>query len=43
MPDLAVWQWLVLALGAILIGYSKTAVNGVGSIAVVLFVAVTPE
>jgi uncharacterized protein len=42
MPDLVVWQWLVLVLGALLIGYAKTAINGVGSIAVVLFAAVLP-
>ncbi|MDP9219120.1 MAG: sulfite exporter TauE/SafE family protein [Actinomycetota bacterium] len=42
MPDLTVWQWLVLAFGAVLMGYSKTAVNGVASIAVVLFAAVLP-
>jgi uncharacterized membrane protein YfcA len=42
MPDLTVWQWLVLAFAAVLMGYSKTAVNGVASIAVVLFAAVLP-
>src|SRR5580765_469619 len=42
MPDLALWQWLVLAFAAMLTGYSKTAVNGVGSIAVVLFAATLP-
>jgi uncharacterized membrane protein YfcA len=42
MPDLALWQWLVLAVAAVLTGYSKTAVNGVGSIAVVLFAATLP-
>jgi uncharacterized membrane protein YfcA len=42
MPHLEVWQWLVLAFAAVLIGYSKTAVTGVASIAVVLFAAVLP-
>src|SRR3954471_1263293 len=42
MPDLVLWQWLVLLVGAVLIGYAKTAINGVGSIAVVLFAAVLP-
>jgi uncharacterized protein len=42
MPALALWQWFVLAFAAVLIGYSKTAVNGVASIAIVLFAAVLP-
>jgi uncharacterized membrane protein YfcA len=42
VPDLSVWQWLVLALGSMLVGYSKTAINVVASIAVVLFAAVLP-
>jgi uncharacterized membrane protein YfcA len=42
MPDLALWQWLVLVVAAVLVGYAKTGINGVGSIAVVLFAAVLP-
>lgn len=42
MPDLAPWQWAVLLLGAVLVGYSKTAINGVGAIAVVLFALALP-
>jgi uncharacterized membrane protein YfcA len=42
MPDLALWQWLLLVLGAVLVGYSKTAINGVGAIAVVLFAVALP-
>ncbi len=42
MPQLDLWQWLVLGLAAFLVGYSKTAITGVGSVAVVLFAAVLP-
>jgi uncharacterized membrane protein YfcA len=42
MPDLVLWQWVVLVVGAMLVGYTKTAINGVGSIAVVLFALVLP-
>lgn len=42
MPDLALWQWFVLILASVLVGYSKTAINGVGSIAVILFAAALP-
>jgi uncharacterized protein len=42
MPDLALWQWFVLTLASVLVGYSKTAINGVGSIAVVLFALALP-
>lgn len=37
---LTVWLWLGLA--AVLVGVAKTALNGVGSIAVVIFAAVLP-
>jgi uncharacterized membrane protein YfcA len=42
MPQLELWQWLVLGLAAFLVGYSKTAITGVASVAVVLFAAVLP-
>ena len=42
MPDLALWQWFVLILASVLVGYSKPAINGVGSIAVILFAAALP-
>ncbi len=42
MPQLELWQWLVLGLAAFLVGYSKTAIGGVASVAVVLFAAVLP-
>jgi uncharacterized protein len=42
MPDLALWQWFVLVLASVLVGYSKTGINGVGSIAVVMFAATLP-
>ena len=42
MPDLMVWQWFALVAGSVLVGYSKTAINGVSSIAVVLFAAALP-
>jgi uncharacterized membrane protein YfcA len=42
MPHLVLWQWLALGLAAGLVGYSKTAIGGVGSIAVVLFAAALP-
>ena len=34
--SLPLWGWLVLALCALLIGFSKTAIGGMGLIAVVL-------
>ncbi len=37
---LAVWLWLALA--AMLVGLAKTAINGVGTIAVVIFAAALP-
>jgi uncharacterized membrane protein YfcA len=42
MPQLELWQWLVLGVAAFLVGYSKTAISGVASVAVVLFAAVLP-
>jgi uncharacterized protein len=36
------WQWLILALGALLVGVSKTAVAGLGILAVALFATVLP-
>jgi hypothetical protein len=42
MPHLVLWQWSVLALAALLVGYSKTAIGGVGSIAVILFALALP-
>lgn len=42
MPHLELWQWAVLAFAALLVGYSKTAIGGVGSIAVILFAAALP-
>ena len=42
MPHLELWQWLVLGFAAFLVGYSKTAISGVASIAIVLFAAVLP-
>lgn len=42
MPHLVLWQWLALGFAAGLVGYSKTAIGGVGSIAVVLFAAALP-
>lgn len=38
--SLAVWVWLAFA--AMLVGVAKTAINGAGSIAVVIFAAVLP-
>mgnify|MGYP000864393147 FL=1 len=40
--SLPVWGWLVLAVAALLIGFSKTAIGGVAMIAVVLAAAVLP-
>jgi uncharacterized membrane protein YfcA len=37
---LTVWLWLVVA--GVLVGVAKTAINGVGSVAVVIFAAVLP-
>ena len=40
--ELTLTAWLWLALAAVLVGVAKTAINGVGSIAVVIFAAVLP-
>ena len=42
MPDLSLVAWLVLALGAVVIGLSKAALPGAGTVAVVLFASVLP-
>jgi uncharacterized membrane protein YfcA len=36
-PDLAAWQWVLLALGATAIGMSKTGLPGLGALYVALF------
>ena len=36
-PDLLPWQWCVAALGAFLVGVSKTGIAGVGIVSVALF------
>jgi uncharacterized protein len=40
--DLPLVAWLLLGLGATLVGFAKTAIGGVGSVAVVLFAAALP-
>jgi uncharacterized membrane protein YfcA len=40
--ELTLTVWLWLALAGVLVGVAKTALNGVGSIAVVIFAAVLP-
>ncbi len=42
MPELATLPWVVLGVGAALIGISKTAIPGLGTVAVALFAAVLP-
>lgn len=42
MPDLVLWRWVVLVVAAMLVGFSKTGINGVGSIAVAMFALVLP-
>ena len=42
MPQLAFWSWIGVIVAAMLVGYAKTAVNGVASIAIVIFAAVLP-
>lgn len=39
---LAVADWALLILAALMVGFAKTAVNGVGAVAVVLFAVVLP-
>jgi uncharacterized membrane protein YfcA len=40
--ELAWWAWVLLAFGAVIVGLSKTAVPGAGTIAVAIFAAVLP-
>lgn len=42
MPELSALAWVVLAVGAVIIGLSKAALPGAGTIAVVLFAAALP-
>lgn len=42
MPELAWFGWALLGLAAVVIGLSKTAVPGAGTIAVAIFAAVLP-
>jgi uncharacterized membrane protein YfcA len=42
MPDLALGAWLILGVGAILVGFAKTAIGGLVSVAVALYAAVLP-
>ena len=42
MPDLSAFAWVLLALAAVVIGLSKTAVPGAGTLAVAAFAAVLP-
>lgn len=42
MPDLPVLAWVALAVAAVVVGLSKTAVPGAGTVAVALFAATLP-
>ncbi|MDE0546545.1 sulfite exporter TauE/SafE family protein [Microbacterium sp. C7(2022)] len=42
MSDLGAWAWCALAAAALIVGLSKTAVPGAGTLAVALFAAVLP-
>jgi uncharacterized membrane protein YfcA len=42
MPELTVLGWALLAVGALGVGFAKTAIGGVGSISVALFAWVLP-
>ncbi|MFD4958276.1 sulfite exporter TauE/SafE family protein [Microbacterium sp. NPDC058389] len=42
LPDLAWWAWALLGVAAVVVGLSKTAVPGAGTIAVAIFAAVLP-
>ena len=42
MPELAWWAWGLLGVAAVVVGLSKTAVPGAGTIAVAIFAAVLP-
>ena len=39
---LAAWQWVLLGLAALLVGFAKTAIGGAASISVAAFAAVLP-
>ena len=41
-PELSIWQWALLALGAGLMGLSKTGIAGIGILAVAIFALVLP-
>jgi uncharacterized protein len=41
-PELSVAAWLWLGLAGVLIGVAKTAISGVGSLAIVIFAAALP-
>ena len=36
------WQWALLALGAVLVGFSKTGISGLGLLFVVIFAQIMP-
>jgi len=42
VPELTWWAWALLGVAAIVVGLSKTAVPGAGTIAVAIFAAVLP-
>jgi len=42
IAGLSATDWTLLVLAAVMVGFAKTAVNGVGAVAVVLFAAVLP-
>ena len=42
MPELVWWAWALLAVAALIVGLSKTALPGAGTIAVAIFAAVLP-
>ncbi|MBD3942186.1 sulfite exporter TauE/SafE family protein [Microbacterium sp. NEAU-LLC] len=42
LPELAWWAWALLGVAAVVVGLSKTAVPGAGTIAVAIFAAVLP-
>ena len=42
LPDLSVLAWVLLALAAVTVGLSKTAVPGAGTVPVALFAAILP-
>ncbi|QKJ20752.1 sulfite exporter TauE/SafE family protein [Microbacterium hominis] len=42
MPDLTWWAWVALGAASLIVGLSKTAVPGAGTVAVAIFAAVLP-